>query len=233
MRHFQVQFYFEIEKIKKEERSGYLFYICQFQDKIECRFYSPEHYPSLAIYIHILSKMPKTVITKKNRKSPSAVRQSSQYIKRAAEGDKTLSFLSVQAARGNGYFSLRRADGREILGTPRGLFSRGSMRISVGQIVVVEGIPGDPSKILTCPYEIMGVIQERDLAIELVESGRMSKEVLIAATMAGSMADTTMADTLADIFEGSEEEEEEETQKRVRKDKKRGGGSDDIPDEDL
>jgi len=178
--------------------------------------------------------MPKTVITKKNRKSPSAVRQSSQYIKRAAEGDKTLSFLSVQAVRGNGYFTLRRADGREILGTPRGLFSKGSMRISVGQIVVVEGIPEDTSKILACPYEIMGVIQERDLAIELVESGRMSKEVLIAATMAGSMADTTMADTLADIFEeGEEEEEEEETKKRRKeKDKKRGGG-DEIPFEDL
>jgi len=48
------------------------------------------------------------------------------------------------------------------------------------------------------------------------------------------MVDMTMADTLADIFEGSEEEEEEEEEKKVRSDRKRsGGGGGDIELEDL
>ena len=196
-------------------------------------FYPQSSYQFPAIYTY---KMPRNnkLITKKSKKATSALRQSALYIQRAAEGDKTLSFLSVQAAKGNGYFTLRRADGKEILGTPRGLISKNAINIHVGQIVVVEGIPEVASKVLACPYEIMGVIQERDLAIELVDKGKMSKQVLISATTAGSMVDMTMADTLADIFEGSEEEEEEEEEKKVRSDRKRsGGGGGDIELEDL
>ena len=142
--------------------------------------------------------------SKKSKKSESALRQNKLSVKKASEEGSGLCFLSVQAARGNGYFTLRKEDGREITGTPRGLFTSGSMRISVGQIVVVDGIPEDQSKIKDHPYEIVGVVQERSEARELIKSGRMSKKVLTFALSAGALTQAPedgMAETLDDLFE--------------------------------
>jgi translation initiation factor IF-1 len=153
----------------------------------------------------------------KSKKAQSASRQSESNIKKAAEGEDGLTFLSVQSIKGNGYFTLRRADGRDILGTPRGVFTRGSMRISVGQIVVVEGVPEDSTKIKKHPYEIVGVIQERRQADEFIRAGKMPKQILTAAMSAGAVNE--ISEVIDDLFEeaGAEEEEEAEAEKPLSK----------------
>ena len=135
--------------------------------------------------------MPKKCNTKK---SASAQFQCLKAIKSAAEGSGGLVFASVQSAKGNGYFTLRLAEGKEARGTPRGLFTSGSMRISVGQIVVASGSQKNG-------MEIVGVIQDRATAEELVASGAMPAEILGGAYSAGGILETVEDD----LFEASEE----------------------------
>jgi translation initiation factor IF-1 len=151
----------------------------------------------------------------KSKKAISASRQSESNIKKAAEGEDGLTFLSVQSIKGNGYFTLRRADGRDILGTPRGIFTRGSMRISVGQIVVVEGVPEDSTKIKKHPYEIVGVIQERRQADEFIRAGKMPKQILTAAMSAGAVNE--ISEVIDDLFEEAGAEEEAEAEAEAEK----------------
>ena len=162
-------------------------------------------------------------------KSASTQRQNVAAIQRASSGESGLTFFSVQASRGNGYFSLRRADGREILGTPRGLFSKGRMCISVGQIVIAEGVPEEAAKIKSMPYEIIGVIQERSEAVDLMRSGKMPKEVYKSAVTAGALS-TIIDDDDLDIFDRSEEVEEGE---EPVKEKVKGGKVERQEDIDL
>ena len=181
--------------------------------------------PPTRIYPPPSSKMPKG-----KSKSASTQRQNVAAIQRASSGESGLTFFSVQASRGNGYFSLRRADGKEILGTPRGLFSKGRMRISVGQIVVAEGVPEEAAKIKTVPYEIIGVIQEREEAVDLMRSGKMPKEVYKSAVTAGALS-TIIDDDDLDIFDRSEEVEEGEEEEE--KEKVKGGKVQRLDDIDL
>ena len=138
--------------------------------------------------------MPKKCNTKK---SASAQFQCIKAIKSAAEGQGGLVFASVQSAKGNGYFTLRLAEGKEARGTPRGLFTSGSMRISVGQIVVASGSQKNG-------MEIVGVIQDRATAEELVAEGAMAPEILGGAYSAGGITETVEDD----LFEAPEEEVE-------------------------
>jgi len=137
--------------------------------------------------------MPKTPSVKKNA---AAQFQSIKAVMAASAGDARYTFMSVQSAKGHGYFTLRSAAGREVRGTPRGLFTSGSMRISAGQIVVVEG---DPS----LGVEIVGVIGERHAAEQLVRKGRMPREVLASAVSAGSVSGVLAEED--DLFEKPEE----------------------------
>ena len=142
--------------------------------------------------------MPARTKSKVNvSKSASAQFQSIKAIKRAASGESGLCFASVLSAKGNGYFTLRDAEGKEMRGTPRGLFTKGTMLISVGQIVVAEG---DPRK----GVEIIAVIQEKSQAEDLVARGSMSATVLAAAAGSGA-AHVPVAED--DLFEAPEEEE--------------------------
>lgn len=135
--------------------------------------------------------MPKKCNTKK---SASAQFQCLKAIKSAAEGSGGLVFASVQSAKGNGYFTLRLAEGKEARGTPRGLFTSGSMRISVGQIVVASGSQKNG-------MEIVGVIQDRATAEELVASGAMPAEILGGAYSAGGIVEMVEDD----LFEAPEQ----------------------------
>jgi len=128
-------------------------------------------------------------------KSASAQFQSIKAIKRAASGESGLCFASVHSAKGNGYFTLRDAEGKEMRGTPRGLFTKGTMLVSVGQIVVAEG---DPRK----GVEIIAVIQDKSQAEDLVARGFMSATVLAAAAGCGA-AHVPVAED--DLFEAPEE----------------------------
>ena len=149
--------------------------------------------------------MPKKCNTKK---SASAQFQCLKAIKSAAEGSDGLVFASVQSAKGNGYFTLRLAEGKTARGTPRGLFTSGSMRISVGQIVVLEGVPADikfcRGRERAIPYEIVGVIQERREAEQFVRKGKLPREVLAHALSAGNFEEA-VAPELADLFEAPTE----------------------------
>jgi len=128
-------------------------------------------------------------------KKAAAELQSQRAVQKAAPE----AFLSVQSTKGNGFFTLRSAKGVEVRGTPRGLFTCGSMRISVGQIVVVEG----DAKL---GVEIVGVIQERHEAEQMVKKGRFPREVLTAAIGAGNI-EGGPAEELDDLFEEAEEGE--------------------------
>ena len=119
--------------------------------------------------------MPKKCNTKK---SASAALQCMKAIAAAAKGtDPNLFFASVHSAKGNGFFTLRLEDGAEVRGTPRGLFTSGNMRVSPGQIVVASGDKRG--------MEIVGVIQDRTQAEELVADGKMPRSVLTSAVGAG------------------------------------------------
>ena len=120
--------------------------------------------------------MPKSVNVKK---SAAAQAQSIRAIQKAIKSGEPGAWMSVQKALGNGYFLLRNSEGREIRGTPRGLFTCGNMRISVGQIVVVEGNP-------KIGVEIVGAIQQRREAEQYARKGQMPREVLAAAVGVGA-----------------------------------------------
>ena len=153
--------------------------------------------------------MPKKINTKK---SASAQFASIKAIQRAAAGESSVLFASVQGAKGNGYFRVRTAEGVELTGTPQGKFTSGTMRISAGQIVVLEGVPADIktglARARTIPYEIVGVVQERHVAEQLVKRGELAREVLRDATSAGVFATPEEED---DLFEAAEAPESEET----------------------
>lgn len=132
------------------------------------------------------------------KKSAAAQAQSIRAIQKALKSGEPNAWMSVQKALGNGYFLLRNKDGREGRGTPRGLFTTGNMRISVGQIVVVEGD-------LRLGVEIVGAIQQRREAEQYVKSGHLPREVLVSAV---GMDDAKEED---DFFEAGDEAEEKET----------------------
>jgi translation initiation factor IF-1 len=148
--------------------------------------------------------MPKKINTKK---SASAQFASIKAIQRAAAGESTVLFASVQGAKGNGYFRVRTADGVDLTGTPQGKFTSGTMRIAAGQIVVLEGVPADIktglARARTIPYEIVGVVQERHVAEQLVKRGELAREVLRDANSAGTF-DAAPAEELDDLFEAAE-----------------------------
>jgi len=145
------------------------------------------------IFIFILFKMPKKPSVKKNA---AAEFQSIKAIRAAATGDARYAFMSVQSAKGNGYFMLRTAMGRDVRGTPRGLFTSGSMRISAGQIVVVEGDAA-------LGVEIVGVMSDRHDCEQLVRKGRMPREVLASAISAGGVSGGVAEED--DLFEKADE----------------------------
>ena len=130
-------------------------------------------------------------------KNAAAQHQCAKAIERAANGDAGTRFYSVQKALGNAFFLLRDEDGNDFRGTPRGLFTKGTMLVAMGQIVVAEG----DAKGL----EIVGVIQKRSDAVALVKSGALSANILSNAVAAGAM--TVAVDEEDDLFETLADEE--------------------------
>ena len=125
--------------------------------------------------------MPKNSSVKKGA---AAQFQSWKAVQAASSGKAGLNFMSVMKAMGNSYFQVCSADGKLFQATPRGLFSKGAMRIDVGQIAIVEGslVVGGRQ----CTLEIVGLIKERQEAEDYVRQGRMPEQVLVHATAAGT-----------------------------------------------
>jgi len=136
---------------------------------------------------------------KKNiKKSAAALYQNAKAIDKAMDGGAT--FGAVMKRLGNGAFSIQ-LDGKvTVQATPRGLFTSGTMRIHVGQLVIVEG------ESYTRPWEIVGLIDQKSTADALVKSGRLSAKLLGVANAAGAVEEEAPKD---DLFEPAAGEEED------------------------
>jgi len=118
------------------------------------------------------------------KKSNVAKASSAQYqniiaLAEAAAGTPGKVYLCVEKALGNRYFLCVLAGGQKVQAEPRKLFTKGTMRISVGSIVV-----GEQPQTRGGIYEIVGVIQERSEARRLVKAGVLSKAILDRAISA-------------------------------------------------
>lgn len=153
--------------------------------------------------------MPKKANVKK---AASAQYQNIKALAEAASGADGMEYLSVQKILGNRYFLCVNALGYTVLAEPRKLFTRGSMRVAVGGIVVAQAptLPdwkkdmiaqqraehqaacskakqnggAEPVANMGLPYEIVGVIQERSEARRLIRAKMMPQAVLDQALAA-------------------------------------------------
>jgi hypothetical protein len=140
------------------------------------------------------------------KKAASAQYQSIKALAEAAGGAEGLVYLAVMKAMGNRYFLCHDEFGHPVLAEPRKLFTRGSMRVEAGCIVVAQephvplwkqtllhtqrqeylvackkakthgGAPPAPE--LGLPYEIVGVIAERSEAKRLIRTKAMPPSIL-------------------------------------------------------
>ena len=119
--------------------------------------------------------MPKS---KNIAKVASAKTQSEQAIRKAIKEADPGAWMSVQKRLGNGFFTLQDHRGRLYRGTPRGLFTKGTMPIECGNVVVVSGNPA-------IGLEIIGVFMFLRDAEQLSRSGVIPAEVIRAAKSYG------------------------------------------------
>jgi len=143
--------------------------------------------------------MPKNMNIKK---AASALNQNQKQIKAALQG-ASVTFASVEKSLGRAQFLLQIVTEKgikSVTGTPRGLFTAGTMRIAAGQIAIVEGSE-------KLGFEIVARIDDLSDAQKLVKLGTLPAELLAAAQVAGSksgVAATTEDDGLFDYSEAQE-----------------------------
>lgn len=135
--------------------------------------------------------MPKTMNIKK---AASALNQNQKQIKAALAG-ATLTFAAVEKSLGRAQFLLKLTGHKTATGAPRGLFTSGTLRISVGQIVIVEGSE-------KLGYEIIARIEQMADAQKLVKDGLMPADVLAQASACGSVSGIKEEDD--DLFDRSD-----------------------------
>lgn len=142
--------------------------------------------------------------SKNIKKGAAALFQNSKEIEKAMKHGAT--FGAVTKRLGNGGFSVQLGAQKTIQGTPRGLFTKGTMAINLGQIVIVVGSDrpaGDNRPSL--PWEIVALIDDKSVADELVRKGKMSAEVLCLANSAGAVETGVVED---DLFAASDSDED-------------------------
>jgi len=136
--------------------------------------------------------MPKNMNIKK---AASAINQNQKQIKAALKG-ADVTFAAIEKSLGRAQFLLKLTNHKTAKGSPRGLFSAGTIRISAGQIVIVEGSE-------KLGFEIVARIEDLSDAQKLVKDGFMPADVLAAAGVAGAL--TVVAEEEDDLFDRSEE----------------------------
>jgi len=127
------------------------------------------------------------------KKAASALNQNQRQIKAALDGKEVI-FAAVEKGLGRAQFLLRLEDNKTATGTPRGLFTSGTMRVSPGHIVIVEGN-------IKNGFEIMARIDDLATAKKLVKLGYMPPKILAFAT---STVTGFSSETEEDIFDRSE-----------------------------
>jgi len=140
--------------------------------------------------------MPKTMNIKK---AASALNQNQKQIKAALAGVQ-VTFAAVEKSLGRAQFLLKLSTSNGIktaTGAPRGLFSAGTMRISVGQIVIVEGSE-------KLGFEIVARIDDLSDAQKLVKLGALPADLLAVAQVAGSKSGVAAEADEDDLFDRSE-----------------------------
>ena len=148
------------------------------------------------------------------KKAASAQYQNIKALAEAASGAEGMVYLAVEKPMGNRYFLCLTSDGYQVMAEPRKLFTRGSMRVEKGGIVVAQApvMPAwkaeqlaqqraehmaacrrakqsggnAPAADLGLPYEIVGVIAERSEAKRLVKTRAMPQSILDMAIAAES-----------------------------------------------
>ncbi len=135
------------------------------------------------------------------KKSAAALYQNQKQIRSASSGTV---FAAVSKGLGRAQFQLVLTGGKKVVGTPRGLFTKGTMRISVGQVVIVEGLQRpDGDRRAELPWEIVARIDNDSEAKQLVKAGHLPADVLRFATTAGAAESSAAAED--DLFEESED----------------------------
>jgi len=140
--------------------------------------------------------MPKNMNIKK---AASALNQNQKQIKAALAGMQ-VTFAAVEKSLGRAQFLLKLSTPKGIktaTGAPRGLFTAGTMRISVGQIVIVEGSE-------KLGFEIVARIEDLSDAQKLVKAGALPADLLAAAQVAGSKSGVAPEAEEDDLFDRSE-----------------------------
>lgn len=168
-----------------------------------------QHYTLYSALTHQQSKMPKKPNVKK---AASAQYQNIKALAEAASGAEGMVYLAVEKLLGNRYFLCITSDGHQVMAEPRKLFTKGSMRVERGGIVVAQApvMPAwkaelvaqqraehmaackrakqsggnAPAADLGLPYEIVGVISERSEAKRLVKTRVMPQSILDMALAA-------------------------------------------------
>ena len=148
------------------------------------------------------------------KKAASAQYQNIKALAEAASGAEGMVYLAVEKPMGNRYFLCLTSDGHQVMAEPRKLFTKGSMRVERGGIVVAQApvMPAwkaeqlaqqraehmaacrrakqsggnAPAADLGLPYEIVGVIAERSEAKRLIKTRAMPQSILDMALAAES-----------------------------------------------
>jgi len=143
--------------------------------------------------------MPKNMNIKK---AASALNQNQKQIKAALQGS-VVTFAAVEKSLGRAQFLLKISTEKgvkTVTGSPRGLFTSGTMRIAAGQIAIVEGSE-------KLGFEIVARIDDLSDAQKLVKMGALPSELLAAAQVAGSKSGVTAEAEDDGLFDYSELQE--------------------------
>lgn len=138
--------------------------------------------------------------SKNIKKGAAALFQNSKEIDRALKHGATCG--AVTKSLGFGGFTVQLSHKKSVLAVPRGLFTCGTMRISVGQIVIIVGTDraeGDSRSAL--PWEIVARVDDKATAKLLVKNGCMPAEVLNIAASAGMIETPATQEEDDDLFD--------------------------------
>jgi hypothetical protein len=138
-------------------------------------------------------------------KKAAAQFQNKKAILKALNGTKEeVTFAAVERAMGFAKFGLR-VGAYSVEGTPRGLFTSGTMRVSVGDIVIVDGYGTTNARGEQMIVEIVGRLEKQDIK-DLLSSGILRRETVSAAKAASSMAACEEPETDDELFEREEDD---------------------------
>ena len=150
---------------------------------------------------------PQSLMPKKANisKKAAAQFQNKKAILKALNGTKEeVTFAAVERAMGFAKFGLR-VGAYSVEGTPRGLFTSGTMRVSVGDIVIVDGYGTTNARGEQMIVEIVGRLEKQDIK-DLLSSGILRRETVSAAKAASSMAACEEPETDDELFEREEDD---------------------------